>query len=252
MIRTLRISALLLLIITSAATPQTAKRPITLEDLWKVKRLGKPSISPDGKWALTLTKGPAPELLLFPTGAGAPRKLSLPFKPVWASFVPGGARILVVHEVEEGEQRYTIVGIEDGKLQHFPTPGHAGLGGAFSPDGNSVAYVMTSGQPVVVSLSEGGAPRELPGPPLKANEGILQWSADGRYLFIVWQLGLPARISRREIATGKTTAWLEVQPADPSGVSALRTMVLTPDGRTVVFDYDRTEASDLFVAEGLK
>jgi dipeptidyl aminopeptidase/acylaminoacyl peptidase len=27
-----------------------AKRPITLEDLWKVKRLGKPSISPDGKW----------------------------------------------------------------------------------------------------------------------------------------------------------------------------------------------------------
>src|SRR5438128_2134937 len=29
---------------------QEAKRPITVEDLWKVKRLGKPSISPDGKW----------------------------------------------------------------------------------------------------------------------------------------------------------------------------------------------------------
>lgn len=26
------------------------KRPITVEDLWKVKRLGKPSISPDGQW----------------------------------------------------------------------------------------------------------------------------------------------------------------------------------------------------------
>src|SRR5262245_33635758 len=27
-----------------------SKRPITVEDLWKVQRLGKPAISPDGKW----------------------------------------------------------------------------------------------------------------------------------------------------------------------------------------------------------
>ena len=32
------------------AGEKAAKRPITLEDLWKVKRLGKPSISPDGEW----------------------------------------------------------------------------------------------------------------------------------------------------------------------------------------------------------
>ncbi|MBI3822325.1 MAG: hypothetical protein HY289_06560, partial [Planctomycetes bacterium] len=37
-------------LVVGPATPQVAKRPITLEDLWKVKRLGKPSISPDGKW----------------------------------------------------------------------------------------------------------------------------------------------------------------------------------------------------------
>src|SRR5687768_5633084 len=39
-----------LLAFTASATPQAAKRPITVEDLWKVKRLGKPSISPDGAW----------------------------------------------------------------------------------------------------------------------------------------------------------------------------------------------------------
>src|SRR6266478_4522779 len=50
MIRILRISAVVLVLIPSVATPQAGKRPITLEDLWKVKRLGKPSISPDGKW----------------------------------------------------------------------------------------------------------------------------------------------------------------------------------------------------------
>src|SRR5947209_7627197 len=35
-----------------AAGAKTGKRPITLEDLWKVKRLGKPSLSPDGKWVV--------------------------------------------------------------------------------------------------------------------------------------------------------------------------------------------------------
>src|SRR3954464_13671754 len=28
------------------------KRPITAEDLWKVKRVGPPSIAPDGKWCV--------------------------------------------------------------------------------------------------------------------------------------------------------------------------------------------------------
>src|SRR5438132_3842514 len=53
MIRILRISAACVFFTFLAAADageKTAKRPITLEDLWKVKRLGKPSISPDGKW----------------------------------------------------------------------------------------------------------------------------------------------------------------------------------------------------------
>src|ERR1051325_7063979 len=44
-------AALFLVACAAPATPQAAKkRPITVEDLFKVKRLGKPSISPDGKW----------------------------------------------------------------------------------------------------------------------------------------------------------------------------------------------------------
>src|SRR5437879_2018217 len=34
-----------------AAPPSTAKRPLTVEDLWKVKRVGPPSVAPDGQWA---------------------------------------------------------------------------------------------------------------------------------------------------------------------------------------------------------
>ncbi len=35
-----------------AAVPGQAKRPLTVEDLWKVKRVGAPSIAPDGKWCV--------------------------------------------------------------------------------------------------------------------------------------------------------------------------------------------------------
>src|SRR5436309_7099853 len=43
-------AVIVFVVFTGTATPQAAKRPITLEDLWKVKRLGKPSIAPDGQW----------------------------------------------------------------------------------------------------------------------------------------------------------------------------------------------------------
>src|SRR5438093_445347 len=36
----------------SAQGKKSAKQTLTLEDVWKVKRLGKPSLSPDGKWAV--------------------------------------------------------------------------------------------------------------------------------------------------------------------------------------------------------
>ena len=29
---------------------QSEKKPITVEDVWRVKRIGAPSISPDGEW----------------------------------------------------------------------------------------------------------------------------------------------------------------------------------------------------------
>jgi dipeptidyl aminopeptidase/acylaminoacyl peptidase len=40
----------LALVLPGSIQAQPKKRPITLEDLWKVKRLGKPAISPDGRW----------------------------------------------------------------------------------------------------------------------------------------------------------------------------------------------------------
>ena len=216
---------------------------------------GEPyGLSPDGKWALTSTKAGKPDLVLLPTGAGSTRKLPLPFPPVFGGFFVGdGKRIAVPRLDEKGEEvMMTLVGVDDGRMQNLRAPDNTSFGFAFSPDGNSFAYVRTPRKPVVVSISDGGRPRELPGPPLKTNEGIFGWSADGNFLYVGWLQGLPAKVFRREIATGKTSPWLDLQPSDFIGVTEIYNLSITPDGGACVFNYDRTDASDLFVVDGLR
>jgi dipeptidyl aminopeptidase/acylaminoacyl peptidase len=43
-------ASLLALVCVVSLVPAQEKRPITFEDVWKVQRVGKPAISPDGKW----------------------------------------------------------------------------------------------------------------------------------------------------------------------------------------------------------
>src|SRR5471032_2916039 len=58
MIRTFIAVCIVLVNLTPlGANEKAVKRPITLEDLWKVQRLGKPAISPNGEWvAVDITK----------------------------------------------------------------------------------------------------------------------------------------------------------------------------------------------------
>ncbi|MGH9792542.1 MAG: TolB family protein, partial [Candidatus Acidiferrales bacterium] len=54
MIRKTSFRSLILILIVAIGSPLLSaqdRRPITLEDLWAVKRVGAPSLSPDGRWA---------------------------------------------------------------------------------------------------------------------------------------------------------------------------------------------------------
>jgi Tol biopolymer transport system component len=214
---------------------------------------GEPfGISPDGRWALALGPDPDRELLLLPTGAGSPRRIALPgIRPGWAAFVPDGARIAVGHESESGEALVSLVALDGGAPRRLAVPRVAASGLAFAPDGSSLAYVAVGGKLMLLSLSTGET-RELPGPPVALHESLRGWSADGQYLYLAWTMGLPARVARREVATGRTSPWLELAPADSAGVTSVSSVAFTPDGRTWAYSYNRTEASDLFVVDGLR
>ena len=44
-----------------AGTLAAQKRPITHEDVWLMKRVGAPAVSPDGKWVVTSVTWPSYE-----------------------------------------------------------------------------------------------------------------------------------------------------------------------------------------------
>lgn len=100
----MQISRLLVLFVATAfavALPAAEKRPITPQDLWAMKRLGAPAISPDGKqvvfvvteWSVEKNKSTA-NLWLVDVAGGAPHRLTTAFTsdgaPAWS---PDGTKI---------------------------------------------------------------------------------------------------------------------------------------------------------------
>jgi hypothetical protein len=79
----------------------------------------------------------------------------------------------------------------------------------------------------------------------------LQWSTDGKALYVYPNNGLPLKIYRLDMATGKMILVRQLVPADRAGVENINPLVLTPDGSEVAYSYLQT-LSSLYVISGLR
>jgi dipeptidyl aminopeptidase/acylaminoacyl peptidase len=143
-------AALLLLVLFAATAPAADKRPMTVEDLLRFKRVSDPQISPDGKLVvygvgtvdMEANKIPSSLWLAPADGKGAPRQLTnAPGKkdrhPRWS---PDGKRILFESN-RSGENQLWVIGLDGGEAKQLTTIATGASDAIWSRDGKQIAFV---------------------------------------------------------------------------------------------------------------
>jgi Tol biopolymer transport system component/predicted Ser/Thr protein kinase len=207
------------------------------------------TLSPDGKWVLALTMSSPAQLILLPSGAGDAQQITHDsLYHSWARWLPDSLGIVFTAKQEGHGARIYVQKSITAKATPVSPEGIDPLVIALAPDGSQVAGVGPDGLAYLYPLSDGPA-KSVPG--FQAGEQPIEWSADGKSLYVYRPGEFPAKVYQLDLATGKRSLWRSLAPADPAGVSQIGPIVMTPDGFSYIYGYHRT-LSDLYLVEGLK
>lgn len=210
------------------------------------------ALSPDGRWVATWQDGRRPRLHLIPVGAGEARDVAtgevIPVGGIW--YFPDGRRLLFRGRLSGPARQMFAVPIEGGTPKPITPPGWSCWTGeqVLSPDGRWLAVIDQHRVNHVLSV-DGGPARFVPG--VAPGEVVLGWTSDGSGLYVFPRGEVPARIYQIDVATGRRRLWKELGPADRTGVSLINYALITPDGRSYAYSFDRSQ-SDLYLVTGLK
>ena len=213
---------------------------VKLAENWPV------ALSPDSRWVLG-TAANGSQFVLTPVGAGEPRSMpSAGLQGVDDGWFADAGHVVFNAARPGGRRRAFVLDLQAGKPTpvtpegEFAVPGSL-VGGrfiAYGPDGSLGWYPLAGGgrEPITVRVPQGAHP--------------VQTSADKRFLFVAEE-GVPGRIDRLDLATGRRIPWKTLRPEDPAGVYVVQSMEVTPDGQAYAYAYQRY-LQDLYVVEGLR
>jgi Tol biopolymer transport system component len=153
--KTVLFVALILTSSVSAQTPSpTTKRPFTFEDMMKLKRVGAPVPSPDGKWVVfdcvdvdLEANTRISHLWTVPASGGESRRLNqTPNHEERPRFSPDGKRLIWTSKATDPTQIWMCdfdsgSGMLVGKPHQVTENSTGADGGIWSPDGKSIVFV---------------------------------------------------------------------------------------------------------------
>jgi len=205
------------------------------------------SISPDGKWVLSLMPSQPSKLILYPTGTGEARPIDI--GPVHilntlSSWTSDGSRVLLTGAEENGPPRAYLVDATSGATRPVTPPGTSDA--IISPNGQHVVARSSASNRFSIYSSSGPESRPVEG--LAADEVPIQWDISNQKLY-VWNRKLPAKVFLVDVENGRRDLSLEITPAEVSGL-LYGEILITPDGKSYGYRYRRVLA-DLFLAENL-
>jgi dipeptidyl aminopeptidase/acylaminoacyl peptidase len=138
------------LLLGLACALQAEKRPITHEDVWLMKRVGAPSVSPDGKWVVVSVTEPSytaseqiSDLWIVPTdrSARARRLTATKAGESGADWAPDSKRIAfsAKREGDESPQIY-VLSLEGGEAVRVTSLTAGAYSPKWSPDGKALLF----------------------------------------------------------------------------------------------------------------
>ena len=214
-------------------------------------RLGEGSsggISPDGKWALSVSTSNIAQVTLLPIGPGQPRVIAVTglehVQNGFARFLPDGRSFAINGNGAGQATRCYLVDIATGKAR--PVSPEGITCGAFSPDGQFMTGT-TNATTTIYSLRDGTAHAI---PHLHPDFTPIEWSNNGTLLYGYHFGEFPSKVYKAEIATGKETVVKELRPGVPAGVVLVAPIIASRDGTRFAYSFNQT-LSLLYLISGL-
>ena len=210
------------------------------------------SLSPDGKWALSIMPPPDDQVVLLPTEAGSPKPLERGsierYEFAGARWSPDAKRIVFAgYESGHGSRCYAQ-SIEGGDPRAFTPDGIVFC--SVSPNGLVLALAEDHRALLYASISAEKPDKEFR---LEASEWPVGWSPDGKFLYLARVGQTPVTITRFEVASEHRQEWKQVVPPIEQENMEMKCedVVITPDGKYYAYTY-MYHASDLYLVQGLR
>jgi len=207
---------------------------------------GDAALSPDGSWVAVVDHSSPAQIVLLPTGAGQPRRLTNDqLEHFGVRWIPDGSGLVFVASEPNHPGRTYWMDL-NGKSRPITPEGT--LGQAVTADSKYVFATDREHKHWLYPLT-GGDPKPFP-TVLHEEDFVMRFDPDGKSV-LVSQRGIPATISRVFLDGGRREQIRQIAPADLAGVEDIYHPIVSADTKSYAYSYYRV-LSELWVVEGLK